>query len=197
MTNLNEQPQGKIIKCAKCQEIIQLGAKKCKHCGSDLRNWFVRHKIISFILVVLLFALLNDLKKFGQTPSENSSYNGSSTETLQKEEINTQIPKEEVALKITAKELCAKYVANEINADELYKGKLLEVTGSIERIGKDILDNPYITLKTNDPFRSIHCSLSDAENGKASQVTKGQSITIQGINTGLLMDVNLKDCKIK
>lgn len=41
--------------CPQCKETIDANAKKCKHCGSDLRNWFARHKIMTTIVVLLLF----------------------------------------------------------------------------------------------------------------------------------------------
>ncbi len=64
MENSNEQFQGQTKKCPKCQEDIQLDAKKCKHCGADLRNWFVRHKIISIVVgVIIIFILLALLGK--------------------------------------------------------------------------------------------------------------------------------------
>jgi hypothetical protein len=48
-----------IKKCPKCKEDIKFDAKKCKHCGADLRNWIERHKIltvlisISFLIIVI------------------------------------------------------------------------------------------------------------------------------------------------
>jgi uncharacterized protein (UPF0212 family) len=43
-------------KCPKCLEQIAVGAKNCKHCGADVRNWFMRHKLVSggigFILIL-------------------------------------------------------------------------------------------------------------------------------------------------
>ncbi len=45
-------------KCPKCKEVIKPDAKKCKHCKADLRNWFVRHKILTVILVLVVLAVL-------------------------------------------------------------------------------------------------------------------------------------------
>lgn len=48
--------------CPKCKEAIDINAKKCKHCKSDLRNWFIRHKILTGFLILFLALLL-----FGET----------------------------------------------------------------------------------------------------------------------------------
>ena len=45
-------------KCPKCKEEIAKDATKCKHCGADLRNWFVKHKIITGILVLFILGII-------------------------------------------------------------------------------------------------------------------------------------------
>lgn len=52
-------------KCPNCAEDIQVSAKKCKHCKSDLRSWFRRHWILStigffFIIGSILSVLAED-----------------------------------------------------------------------------------------------------------------------------------------
>ena len=86
MTNSNEQSQGQTKKCPKCQEDIQLGAKKCKHCGADLRNWFVRHKIITGILILFFIGIIGSAMGGG----ENNKRNNNSTAT-----VNESSPKVE------------------------------------------------------------------------------------------------------
>lgn len=53
-----QQSEGQTKKCPKCGELIQLSAKRCKHCQADLRNWFVRHKIITGILILLVIIIV-------------------------------------------------------------------------------------------------------------------------------------------
>jgi len=43
-----------LIKCKACGADIAKGVKKCPHCGKDQRNFFVRHKIITFILAIII-----------------------------------------------------------------------------------------------------------------------------------------------
>ncbi len=57
METSNEQPQGQTIKCPKCKEDIQLGAKKCKHCGADLRSSFAKHKVLTGFLILVVFII--------------------------------------------------------------------------------------------------------------------------------------------
>jgi uncharacterized membrane protein YvbJ len=58
MENEKQQLEGQTKKCPKCGEEIQASAKKCKHCQSDLRNWFVRHKIMTGILALIGIVIL-------------------------------------------------------------------------------------------------------------------------------------------
>ncbi|WP_273005605.1 hypothetical protein [Chryseobacterium sp.] len=104
------------------------------------------------------------------------------------------IPK--VDIEITASELYRAYEANEVSADEQYKGKKMAITGIVGNIGKDILDNPYLSLKV-DYFQSVNCYFSDKNNKIISQISKGQKVIIIGECTGLtLTDVVVQDCEL-
>jgi len=104
------------------------------------------------------------------------------------------IPK--VDIEITVSELYRTYEANEVSADEQYKGKKMAITGVVGNIGKDILDNPYISLKVNY-LQSVNCYFSDKNNKIISQISKGQKVTIIGECAGLtLTDVVVQDCEL-
>lgn len=38
--------------CKSCKSEIDSSASKCSHCGTDQRNWFIKHKIITGIIVI-------------------------------------------------------------------------------------------------------------------------------------------------
>lgn len=181
---MTEQQTAQTSACPKCRETILAGAKKCKHCGADLRNWFVRHKILTGILVLILLGIIGNVMN-GDTgaPGSNSP-------------ITPQAEAEQ-AIAITARELYAQYEANEIQADALYKNKTLAVSGTIQNIGKDILDDPYISFKTDNLIGSVQCMLADTEKEKAAQLREGTAITLQGKNSGKLMNVLLRNCVIR
>jgi len=84
MKNTSEQlSQGQTKKCPECQENIQLGAKKCKHCGADLHNWFMKHKIITVILIFLGIGMIGSALEGNETknPSRNLSNTNSTNKT--------------------------------------------------------------------------------------------------------------------
>lgn len=107
---------------------------------------------------------------------------------------NPLIPK--VDMEITASELYRAYEANEVSADQQYKGKRLLITGVVENIGKDIMDNPYVALKI-DFLKGVNCYFDDENNKILSQLSKGQKIQIIGTCAGLtLTDVVVRDCEL-
>ena len=44
--------------CKKCKESIQDNADKCPKCQSDLRNWFVRHPILTVLICLFAFGII-------------------------------------------------------------------------------------------------------------------------------------------
>ena len=44
--------------CKECKQEISSSAKKCPSCGKDQRNWFMKHKILSFIGAIILLGII-------------------------------------------------------------------------------------------------------------------------------------------
>ena len=95
--------QQKTTKCPKCQEEIIAGAQKCKHCGSDLRVWWKRHKILTgigifFVLVIISAAF-----------SSGDKENGASSAPEQAQ-TTKETPVKLSGIKISASQLYAAYL---------------------------------------------------------------------------------------
>jgi len=118
---------------------------------------------------------------------------GSDDETATETEISTQ----ESAITVSARQLYADYKANGVAADGKYKGKVLQVTGVVKTIDRDIMDKIYVTLKGDQYFGDIQCFFAESHIGTASQLSKGQTITVKGKCDGKLMNVMLKGCIIE
>ncbi len=134
------------------------------------------------IAVIVIIMIASSGGGDGSTDTKSSGSNQADT-----------APAEE-AIVVTSVKLYADYKANEISADNTYKGKLVEVSGTVDDIGKDILDKPYVTLKTDDFLGSVQCMLDDAAIAEASTLAEGAKVIMRGRVNGLLGNVLVKNC---
>ena len=118
---------------------------------------------------------------------------GSDDETATETEISTQEP----AITVSARQLYADYEANGVAADGKYKDKVLQVTGVVNTIDRDIMDKIYVTLKGDQYFGDIQCYFAESHTQEAANLSKGQTITVKGICDGQSIDVSLKGCIIE
>src|SRR5580704_11369171 len=96
---------------------------------------------------------------------------------------------------VTAIDLEAAYRANEVRADDLYRGKLVHVTGVVDKIAKDIIDHPVVTLRTNGA-KGITCSFA-TNDPKLVELDRDSRVTLHCTGEGLAFGgVRLKDCGI-
>jgi hypothetical protein len=95
--------------------------------------------------------------------------------------------------------LLADYKDNQVRADMTYKGDSVEVTGVVGAVKKDVFDHPYLEIRTGRDFQmpALHCALSAASVGPAAELHPGDPVTVRGTVTGLLLDVQLRDCEIR
>ncbi len=88
---------------------------------------------------------------------------------------------------VSASQLQKDYKANEVAADNKYKDKLLRVTGTVESIEKDFLDNVVLKLATGDMFVEVHATLEDSEKSKAAELSKGKRVRVVCTGGGMVM----------
>lgn len=82
-------------------------------------------------------------------------------------------------------------------AEARYGGKILRLTGMIERVEvKDDLDIFYATLNSEKEARiqGVRCVFDRAHSVELSRLETGQTVTIQGNFSGSLIDISLRDC---
>lgn len=106
---------------------------------------------------------------------------------------------DEPAIVVSAPVLVAEYEANEIAADEKYKGRKVQVTGVVDSVAKDVLDNMYVTLDSGREFSitSVQCFFDDTEKRNLASLVKGLSLTVECKCDGKFGNVLLKECAIK
>ncbi|WP_434042221.1 MULTISPECIES: OB-fold protein [Sorangium] len=109
-----------------------------------------------------------------------------------------EAPQREAAVKVEIKQLLGEYGDNEVRADNAFKGKLVQVTGLVGDVKKDITGGIYVTVGTGGMLEIpvVQCSISESEAGAASALSKGQRVTVRGRVSGLMMNVQVSDCEI-
>ena len=116
--------------------------------------------------------------------------------TDEDETIEVDISSQASVHTVTATKLYTEYDDNEVAADLKYKDKVITVSGVVDDIAKDILDDIYVTLKGDEYFGTVQCFFSDSHTNKAASLKKGDRLTIKGLCTGTLMGPIIRGCVI-
>lgn len=95
------------------------------------------------------------------------------------------IPETVSYARYTAKEVYSKYESNEIAADSEFKGKTIEVTGKVNKIGTSLFGNPYVDMKADTyGFNLLQFDFSKNDLDKLATLKEDQTITIRAKCTG-------------
>lgn len=183
----------KLVNCKACGKEIAKGVNKCPSCGKDQRNFFMKHKVITVILAIVIIGGIGSA-----IGGKKDSTSTTATNTEVKQETKQEVSKEE-ALNVSAVDLAAAYEDNEVNADKTYKDKNVEVVGKIDDIGVT-LGQTYVVLSSGKELSvtNVQCFFKDqAEIDKVANLKKGDTCTIQGKVDGKSMNVGVNNCTIK
>ena len=206
-----------MIACPDCSKEMSDSAPACPNCGKPNKNalvdrsvgillgigiflipiifaWFTlrkghttKAKIISFLWLVISVALIGsqDGTHLKNNPSSSSS-------------APISAPEEKV-MQVDIRDILSSYEGNEVGADNKYKNNIIQVTGIISAVKKDIMDNLYVTLGTGASFQipEIQAFFDDSMNDQLGQLSKGSKLTVICRVDGLMMNVLAKDCVIK
>jgi hypothetical protein len=93
-------------------------------------------------------------------------------------------------------ELVEAYDANEIAAAREYKGKLIQIEGVISKVGKDILDTPYVTFETGHVVRSVQAMFTKSDEPQLAGLREQSFLKVMCRVDGLFMNVLLRGCTI-
>ena len=96
---------------------------------------------------------------------------------------------------VSASRLLADYEANEVSAEQKYKGRIIGVSGVVDRIETGAFGGVHVYLKGNRMFSYVHCKLEGSERDAAAKLRKGQKVTFAGkVITFVVGIVSVSDC---
>ncbi|WP_305845463.1 OB-fold protein [Photobacterium leiognathi] len=179
--------------CKECDKEVSDNAKVCPYCGvkNPVVNLFDVLRRILLLLVVIF--IVYKIVAGNSQPNSYTEAHSNRNYVVQPQ----QVVKESVT-KVNISNLIADYESNEIAANNKYKGHLIEVTGILTNIKKDLLDKSYVDLSPikKDSFREIKAYFNNSMDNRLAELKKGQKMTVTCRVDGLMMDVLLKDCSI-
>lgn len=79
----------------------------------------------------------------------------------------------------SAMQLFRDYDENEVATAQQLKGKVVEVTGRVQSIDKDVFDHVLVKLRTSNEFMSATMVMGDSEAAKAAALRKGDSTVVR------------------
>lgn len=158
-------------------------------------------KLKTVLIVLLALAIIGAIFGQGEDDTQkvvDNTGNTTASSDVTKEATPTTAPVEEV-ITLTSSDLMTAYKENEVKADNLYKNKKLEITGTVKSIGKDIFDSVYITLSEEEyALESIQCYFKEqSEIDKVAELKEGDTVTVIGTCEGGTLNVLIKKCKLK
>jgi ribosomal protein L40E len=172
--------------CSKCNKENPPDATFCNSCGSPFLLMPIKKKSsgclkflasvsvgIIVLVIILIIVSVNTAKN--TTTSNNISSTSSAETTI-----------EEKPIPITASKLAKEYEENELLADKNYKGKLLEISGTIDDIGTDIMGTAYFTLRTDNEY-TVQCMVSKEGQTDLMDFKKGDGIKSTKICNGKML----------
>ncbi len=87
------------------------------------------------------------------------------------------------AVKIASVELYAAWLQDSVVAKKIYADKILEVSGLVKKVSKNLQDQVIVMLQTNDAGAYINCTMEE----KGTGFSENEQVMLKGICTGMGM----------
>lgn len=166
--------------CAECKGAISDKADTCPHCGAkpvrsavaaakaDLNRKLSSKEVIGGLVVVavVLWWLSSSSE---QAPAASTASPAAAQAPAQPQYV----------VKVTASELFKAYENNEVATDDKLRGNAVQITGKVQAIDKDFMDNAVVQLATANQFLPVRLTLKDSEKPKAGRLKKGDKVEIE------------------
>jgi len=97
---------------------------------------------------------------------------------------------------VTADDLVGAYQRNGIAADRLYKGQIVDISGSVGWVGKDMFGNPYVTLG-REAATSVQATFPRGSDTLLADLSPDQRIVVRCRIEGKVVSVAARECQLR
>jgi putative nucleic acid binding protein len=98
---------------------------------------------------------------------------------------------------LTAEALFQEYQKDKEAADRKYKGQLVTVTGTVDKVKIGPSGDPYVTMKTSSLVLRVQCLFKKTDESTVARLQEGQPATLRGKVYGRIGNVVLDSCQIQ
>jgi len=153
-----------LVNCKTCGKEIGKGVKECVHCGADQRNFFMKHKIITGILAIVIIAGIGSAMGGGNKTAQTTAPAPATTQTTTASAPATQAetPKSS-AIKAGMYKVGSDLSAGEyvlISNGSSYFQVSKDSTGALDSIvcNDTFTNRSYVTINAGQYFEFKNCS---------------------------------------
>ncbi len=179
-----------LVKCRECSNEVSTDAKTCPKCGTAKFNpagaWTPGKIGMVAVLGLMCWCGIRSATNSGST----SAAAGTGTAAPAKAQ-----PGRKPNVVVENRKLWDDYEANEVAADNFYKGKVVQVSGTVASIDKDFMDQIVVHLAGPNEFENTMATMEKSEAGRAAALSKGNKVTVLCEGSGRVVgSPSLSDC---
>src|SRR5262245_33064136 len=120
-------------------------------------------------------------------------------EQAERARAEEEASRRERTVAVTAARLLREFQDDPAAADRKYKGKYLEVSGLVERVGRTRSEAHFVILHGGDRRAKVRIECffphaGDEVEGRLGRLGEGQTVTVRGEYGGRVSNVQMRDC---
>jgi putative nucleic acid binding protein len=97
---------------------------------------------------------------------------------------------------LTAEALFEEFQKDKDAAERKYKGQVVTVTGTVDKVKIGPSGNPYVLMKTSSLILRVQFLFKKADESAVAALKEGQKATIRGRVHGRIGNVVIEDCEL-
>ena len=185
-------------------------AKAAKAYAKATRPWYKKKRFLLPIALVVIIAISQASGGDGGSTAPDTKEQASVTKATDTKPNATEKVKAKVTAKVKAKpapkaipvkaaKIVKEFEDNELAADAKYKGKTLRITGVVEKIDTELLDDEKYILQLGGggDFEVFTVNCHDMSTKELSTLKKGDNATVIGeFDDGGDLGVDAKNCAL-
>lgn len=179
---------------------------------TEERPWYKKKRYIIPGALLVIGGISGAFSEEEQAPAETTVASSDSSDAAAAEEVEAEAapaktekaekpkakPKAK-AVKVNAGDMIKAFEDNELAADDKYKGKTIQVSGTVDKIDTEVFDSSKYVLRISDgsefAFLTVNCN--DMSKKELSTLNTGDDVTAVGkFKDGGDLGVELKKCKL-